>query len=496
MTLLNDIAEFSQRLRVTVEEFRRQEEQIREQYARAEATGSAIDGEMLERPTRRFLIDALLKALDWNPDDPAAVAEEARARSGNNDRLYFDYLGLAPGTHLPVLLFEAKGFDVAMPRKPREAELDALDMATLIAKAVDALKRGDTSLPIVSQWAEFLRDLHTYIGSLDELGQMTLRRAAITAGRWIIVFREPVATFRQPSEAKAEHIVCFTSLDDMLTRHGDLYRLLHRGRLVDTLPPTLKVSEALRMIPADRIRSCSRAVLVATTMSSGARRQQYPTRSVYTAVLVQTGDRWFAIVDYEQPIEEPKREQSIEEFLAKIGRAGASLEQRLCQRFGRSLQPMALDEFPGFPASTIYRERLSAPIDPVAGSAAERAEDSKSERLFMCHSGEIGAPAEFVVATGTDWFYKSNRQAGAECSFHFWKAARQQNVTSAELHTGYVTDSFTEDGQHRHCAHGDLLSLRAERCHIRAIESHLCCQACIFAADCWSAEKDRLPCPK
>jgi hypothetical protein len=49
------------------------------------------------------------------------------------------------------------------------------------------------------------------------------QRAAITAGGWIIVFREPVTTFRKSDAANVAHIVCFTSLNDMLMRHADLY---------------------------------------------------------------------------------------------------------------------------------------------------------------------------------------------------------------------------------------------------------------------------------
>ena len=35
------------------------------------------------------------------------------------------------------------------------------------------------------------------------------------------------------------------------------------------------------------------------------------------------------------------------------------------------------------------------------------------------------------------------------------------------------------------------------KCHIQVVESHICCQACLFASICWKKEEDRrrLPCP-
>lgn len=497
MTLLSDKAAFAQKLRESFDEFRRVELLVREQYARDPET-AVQTSDLLERATRRFLIDNFLSALDWSPGDPSRVAEEARARTQSEKRLYFDYLGLQPHTRAPVLLFEAKGFDVTLPRKARGRTMNGREMSALIAEAVDAIKRGDRSLPVVSVWAEFLRDMHTYIGSLDDLGRATLQRAAISAGGWIIVFREPLAVFRSDRPANVDHIHCFTSTDDILLRHEELYELLHRTRLVDTLPLTLKVAEALEMIPGPQMAECFRAVLVATSSSTGGRRQHYPTRAIYPALLIRTGDRWFSIVDYDHPVEEPKRTDRIGDFLADLAAGGAALERRLSLRYGRAFNPLPIEMFPGFRDTIKQQDPMLGSIAPVTGSTADRLQASRIERRnCVAHSGEPGAPAEFIVVTGTARFYKFDRQEGPECSFHYWKSARGEGVAAPQPHTGYVTDSFTEDGQDRHCAHDDLVKLRADRCHVQAVETHLCCQACLFAADCWADPRDRerLPCP-
>ena len=88
------IAAFGAALRRAFEDFQAEEQHIRSQYARAVQEGrvppGAADDELLERPTRRFLIDRMLRALDWNPDDPDHVAEEARSWGVAGERLYFD----------------------------------------------------------------------------------------------------------------------------------------------------------------------------------------------------------------------------------------------------------------------------------------------------------------------------------------------------------------------------------------------------------------------
>lgn len=196
------IAAFLRELRSAFESFQAEELNIRSQYARdverGDAPLGADDDELLERPTRRFLIDRMLRALDWNPDDPDQVVEEARSWDPEDERLYFDYLGVTPRTRSPVVLVEAKAYDAGAPRQPRGAQLDARAMAELISGAIADLKSGRRDHPILAEWAEWaewLSDLRAYVASLDALGRSTLRRVVSTAGSWVVVFEEPIDAF-------------------------------------------------------------------------------------------------------------------------------------------------------------------------------------------------------------------------------------------------------------------------------------------------------------
>jgi hypothetical protein len=506
MSEVSDIAAFGDALRRAFSYFEREESLIRQQYVyEATADDKAnlhADGEaLLERATRRFLIDGILRGLDWNPDNPSQVAEEARSWDQNGERLYFDYLGIKPGTRTPVILVEAKGYDIKPPRLPREPPPDARGMAELVSEALGDLKSGRKDRAIVAEWAEWLRDLYIYVSSLDSICQASLQRVVTTAGRWWIVFDEPVAVFIKPGAPNVGLIHCFISLEDIVERHRHLFILLHRQRLVDTLSLTMPVAEALTIIAPETISHIFRGVVV-VTRESGGRRRSYPTRSIWPCVIAISAGRPFAVTDYEaQAVEEPLVEDTSDdtdfvEFLDKLSARGAAFETRLLQRLGRhDLCPLALSDFPGFPDGIGTREGGLRDVKPIPGStAATRAINTHRNRALLAHTGEPGRLPEYVVATGETWFYKAARPWGAECSFHAWPKARTAGVAAPQPQVGQSTTSFTQSDECRHCAHEELRGMRELRCHVDVIEAHLCCRSCIFHDICWTDDLLRLPC--
>lgn len=55
--------------------------------------------------------------------------------------------------------------------------------------------------------------------------------------------------------------------------------------------------------------------------------------------------------------------------------------------------------------------------------------------------------------------------------------------------------AFFVDSQQHHCAHRTLDERRAPGCYIRAIDERVCCQACVFSTECWTAGREHdLPC--
>lgn len=501
MSEARDMMAFGEVLHKAFHAFQNAEELIRQQYASGIAAGTVPDGiddeKLLERPTRRFLIDGILQGLDWNPDDPAQVAEEARGWGDNNERLYFDYLGIAPHTHTPIILIEAKGYDAPTARRPRGQNLTAIGMAEMISEALKDLKNGNPSRAILAEWAEWLRNLRDYVVSLGVSGQATLKRVVITSGRWLIVFEEPISAFITPGPTGVSTIHCFVDFDDIIKRSDTIFRLLQRQRLVNTLPLTMPVSEALGILAPQTISKIFRGVVV-VTRDTGAAKKSYPTRSVYPSLIVLSSGRPFVIADYEDPvIEEPRGDGDFASFLNSLSSRGVTFEARLLAMLDRTdLQPLALGEFPGFRCRDEMRDNTTPMMNPLPDStAAIRLQNSFQKRCLVTPTGESRGIAEFVVATGEHWFYKIETPVGPSCEFHAWPKAREAGVAASNPHVGNVPTSYTQSGQSQHCAHEQLRGMRGQRCHIDVLESHLCCKACIFYIDCWTQDADRLPCP-
>ena len=133
MTSHDDTAKFARKIRASFNKFKQNEHHLRWQYARVQDSPDVHPKYLLEQATRRHLIDELLHALDWNPNNPSEITEEARSTTDIGGRCYFDYLGLHSRTAAPALIFEAKGFDVSLPRDENNQELGSNDMSNLVA---------------------------------------------------------------------------------------------------------------------------------------------------------------------------------------------------------------------------------------------------------------------------------------------------------------------------------------------------------------------------
>jgi hypothetical protein len=473
--------------------FNAYESQLRVEYARETVSGDATAGEvLLERVTRRFLVDPVLRALGWDPDDAERIAEEARGHGPTGKRFYFDYLGKSL-SQLPVLLVEAKHCDTEFVRVPHGLPASGREASRLLSEALDALKRGQDG-PLLSSWREWLKTLRNYVLSLDEASLANLRRVVITAGSWMVIFEDPRAAFTASDDEAAPDeamIHCFASQDEIRASARNIFRLLDREHLVDTLRLTLSEDEALRKIPPASITRYWRGIIVATRVSGSAHRS-YPTRSVYPALILESGDRIFGVARFALLLEEPRDQGKLDGFLVELRLQGEQVERDLLRAFGRSdLSASPLADFPPYRTNIGQPDSMTVPEEigqPATGSEATRL------RGVVRSTGEPTAIYEFLVVTGQAWFYKL--APTNECLFHSFREARAQGVSALEGRFGAVMTSYTETDQPRHCEHSPFrLGLRAERCEVASIETHLCCKTCLFEPLCWEGDTARRPCP-
>ena len=499
MSEASQITEFGTFVRAAFSRFKTEEQVIRAEYASKVEAGDAPKGldvdDMLERRTRRFLIDPMLRALDWNPDDPNWVTEEARSFAENSDRLYFDYLGVSRGK-TPVLILEAKGVDAEAARPPWQSDVPGAGMARLISEALGILKAKSRPSTVLAQWATWLDDLRTYVRSLSPVHLKTLRRVVITSGRWLIIFADPFAAFIDDGEPEQRNILCFTSAEEIVEQHAKIYRALARARLTDILPLTLTLGEALQVLQPSAVAEAYRGVVVATRVSGGVR-VEYPTRAVYPALVLISGGRAFATVDYNpMPLEEPRDAAEMEAFLALLNIKGEAFEQRALTEFGRpDLTPTSVDRYP----SSIREPEIVELFAAAPGSTAALIEAATPLRPQLVYAtGERGAEHEYLVITGQARFYKTAIPFfGSYCDCHSFLTARKRGLANKLGSFDRLTNAFTISNDPQHCENDEIYGMRSGRCQLGNIESHLCCRACVFHDICWSDEDlPRLPCGK
>lgn len=489
-----DPSAFRRAWRECVDQFRAEEPTLRRKYAAELGSGHVTIEELLERPTRRFLIDGLLRALDWNPDVPGQVVEEVRSRDRDSGLpLFFDYLGRAQDGS-PALLVEAKRFDADLPRRPRGEVPPSHEMGRLICDGLTLLKAGTAELEILSSWKGWLTDLVGYVKSLSDSEQKGLARVVITAGQWLVVFKRPYVSFVAGDALNPNDVVCFSSFEEMETRSNEIFDLLNRARLIDTLQLTMDIGEARAVIKPADIQAIFRGVVV-STQRVGPKRASYPHRTVIPAVIFLVGRREFAVTRYGgEHLVEPIAIDGLGDFLHRLTTEGDAFEAAVLRDFGRTdLRPAPVTEFP-----LTSRTLVESAHPPLIASTAARAAANQPKRpKLVLEVDESGAVSDYLAITGDVWFYKAAAPFAGVCVFHSYPAARKVGFAGETASMGGRPDSYTSSGDLHHCEHQAMLSERRPegRCQLKALETHLCCRACVFHNVCWKPEElPRLPC--
>lgn len=170
-----------------------------------------------------------------------------------------------------------------------------------------------------------------------------------------------------------------------------------------------------------------------------------------------------------------------------------AFEHELLQAFGRlDMTSSPLAELPPYRENVgRFAQEISSLTEP---GLVETDADLIPDRGLVRWTGELAAPNEFLVVCGQVWFYKSDR--AGECVFHSFRVAKERGVAASEGRFGAVLTSYTETDQACHCEHNSFrVGLRAGRCEVAPIETHLCCKACIYESLCWESDGARRPCP-
>lgn len=453
----------------------------------------AGNGSRREYQTRSDVIDGMLAGLGWTlTQQERDMWEEVRVKGERT--LYLDYLGKDPRSQTPLLIVEAKaeGKPVVSLSSSSIADLGAhtqsVDDATVVARAVDHLKEGGdvASSPVTREWAEWIEKLRDYVSSAREHSGHRVKRVAITSGRWLVIFCDPVLAFLEPGRAADSGILCFRE-GDLVQQSDEIHDWLARAALVSKPPERLRPAQLRAYVAGNDIAETFHALWVAYG-KTGAYFDARPQITVYPALLLRRHDGLFITVmgDHTEGFVLPHENHRLAKHIMDVTVCAGALLQTVGAELETTFEPVGIERFPGFGGTLEQLPALTVrPPMPQTGR-------TPLIKPTPSHANE------FLLVTGTSAHYLGVHATVANCRFHDWIACHELGQHKGANPVGsrsIAPRSFFYSNEEHHCAHRGVHDRRDTRCYIDAFEEFLCCRACTFLALCWPAEEEhQLPC--
>ena len=450
-------------------------------------------GNLREHQTRSDIIDDVLTGLGWTLGQRGRDMWEEVAVKGETT-LFLDYLGKDPRSETPLLIVEAKaeGKPVVSLSASSVAGLGEKtandDDATIVARAVDHLKNGGdvASSPVSREWAQWIEKLRDYISIVHARSGHRVKRVAITSGRWLVIFCDPVLAFLEPGHAADSGIHCFRE-GDLVQQSDAIYGWLARSALVREPPERLRPAQLRAYVAGDHIAETFRALWVAYG-TMGAHFDVHPQITVYPALLLRRHDGLFITVmgDRTERFILPREDCRLAEHISDVTVCANALLQTVRAELETTFVPVGIERFPGFGGTLEQLPALTVrPPMPQTGR-------TPLIKPTPSHANE------FLLVTGISSHYLGVQATVANCRFHDWKVCHELGQHKSDypvVARSVMPRSFFFSGEEHHCAHREVHDRRDARCHIDAFEEFLCCRVCTFQALCWPAnEESRLPC--
>jgi hypothetical protein len=481
--------------------FRPQIDTMRAEYARESAGLVPPDvDESLEAHSRRYLIDAMLAALNWKLDsdfgeEPSILVPEAPVLSLERRTIrFFDYLGVESHTLRPLLIVEAKRPRSLLPQ--RVAPVSGRDSDSLVDILPFIICEGIAGASLTGEWNEWLDTLGDYVRSADHQTGQTPSRVVITNGDWLVLFLDPADAFLT-DQPEPEKILVWDGRDDIVRRCGDLFRWLDHSAVLGEAP-TLTVGTLGFHVVAGAVDQV-----------------------IYGLRLHYIEEPEF---DYE-----PSPVIKVRPILFLRSRYGAWLRvERQGQGHIYTL-PHRYDDLPDHLSEVSDSfESMLHEVNDVLQSALVA---SPLVDHYLTHDSMIDLPGvkeisygfgvpsvQYRVVTGDRTHYVRANPSVSGCPYHDWYECRAGGCEANQepVARRRVRDprSFFMSGELHHCAHCGVVSAKAEMitpgnrdrcgprsgqdghafCEVFPFEEHLCCRACAFEDVCTGTEVFHLPC--
>lgn len=440
----------------------------------------------LEHHLRIYLVDEVLRCLNWSltvmdAEEPNLLAELPIISADSGRTKFIDYLGLEVTTGRGLLVVEAKRYGSPLPQSPSDPQI------VVPALLAEALATGKKDL-LTYDWADWLEALGDYVRSAAQRGGAP-RRAVMTDGDWIIVFKDPQATFVDgPVDVNAIRStdIAFFSFTRIASDYAPLFELLEYQHVLGELPPLAPAELRFHVRPehADRIMHGLRVIFAAEPRFL----EPAPYIRVKPVVLLATTLGGWIVV--EEPVEGevlPASEEQLTDHLTVVRARAERLAIDVSAQFGREFVPVPLTTHYGEPSAFI----------PMPGV-----------RYQTAGAGD----RRFIIATGQHTHYLKLEPSIPDCPYHTWSPGHGR--ADAPRDQSIAPPSFFSSGGTHYCGHRvveqvkrspatemnrDLTGPRSASeggafCEVWTLDQFLCCRTCAFEEVCAKSDLFTLPC--
>ena len=441
----------------------------------------------LEHHLRLHFVDEVLRALNWSltetaAEEPNLLAELPIISADAGWTKFIDYLGLDAATSTPLMVVETKRYGSPLPKHPKSTS-PSIAVPAALAEAL----AGNKDL-LRQAWSDWIAAVGNYVRSAAERGGVP-RRVVMTDGDWIIIFKNPQATFvagRMDADAISAGEIAFFSFKSIEADFAQIFELLEYQHVLGELPPLTLAELRFHVRPevADRIMHAVKVIFMADPDFY----EPAPRIKVKPVLLLATTlGGWIVVEEPGAGVVLPGNEDLLERHLNEIRGLAERLATDVSTKFGREFVPVSLLDHYGEPSA----------FTPMPG--------------VHSRSGE-GGERRFIVATGQHTHYLRSEPSVLHCPFHDWSlvhgradAPRIQSVkppaffTSGRLH--YCGHRDVEQVKHSPATdlNRDLTGPRSAPpggafCEVWDLDQFLCCRTCAFEEVCAKSELFMLPC--
>jgi hypothetical protein len=398
---------FRNELRKFGEYYKPKIEQIRRKYSENPLNQAPPQlDDLLEAHIRKYLIDRLLIALNWNillEDDPEAtnlVPEAPIVSVEHGTTRYLDYLGMEQGSGQALLIVESKRPGSPLPILKNKTFRKSASLSNLdVAEAILAGLQGGE---LLYEWGAWLDTLKDYFQTVKQRGHSLPRRVVITDGDWCIVFREPETTLLYPDRSICDHISVYLPSEPpqigavFESNFIKVFESLEYGCVLGQAR-SLTLGDLTFQVPPGR----------RTTMIRGLHLKYFEVEELYqTTPRIQIspllfirveGGEWIRL-EAREPEDAPADE---DELVEHINRVHAKAEQ-FADAVTKALQ-----------AEPTWLSIEDHYLDPASFDQLKGVTETRQD--------------EFILITGTDSHYLRKVPTVVGCPFHDWHNIGNKN---------------------------------------------------------------------